>query len=726
MQSIQLVKLVKLVNLVNHSKGPSHQPLLSAFLSTFLRGGLWAWIWVIVTASGLCAIRTWALWRGWPPGTAFHARDVATAWGQGLRFDLKVSASLVWLLWPIWLIGFVKPHQRGLRPVLQSLWIGLPLMLWLLSFINVYYLDFYKHPIDSLIFGLFEDDTRAILGSIWQDFPVISVLCSLGMMAWSGLWMGHALEKRVLRGQAYLSGTWSSLFLLVLFLLLLFTAKGTLRGLPLHLQNLTVTTNPFLNEHVANGPIALNFAWDERRAAHDFEDVFSGLRARGYATPLQAAKTLGWPVQNEAAVRAHLWASVSSPFPAKRRNVIFVLMESWGAEPLYAHQAGFDTLGRLADELPHACGFHHVDAANNGTHPTLEGLLFSTPLTPLTPLPPSRGMRGDAELPWATARIFQRAGFRTLFVTSTRSGWRHLDRVLPAQGFDEVIDANWLKKQHPEAELGMWGVWDHYAFDYVQQRLATQAAEEAKNPQTRPLFVFVLTATNHTPYDLPSDYRLAPQNPTLWPGEKGGDFVPSLQAYRYSADALGHFVHTLRTGPAGPHTLIAATGDHNLRSLGNYTQPQRQPWRNRVPLAFWGLGMFNPESSGHLNCGPQTDWPASHLDVFPTLYALLGIQEPFLQTGRNLFASTPTSTPTARTSVNFEGQAQNPQGIWQLGQPSTWICINSLTSSPASNCAFPAQTDAQERARLGLIDWYIRDAVHALQQKQKAKNLRSH
>ena len=45
----------------------------------------------------------------------------------------------------------------------------------------------------------------------------------------------------------------------------------------------------------------------------------------------------------------------------------------------------------------------------------------------------------------------RQAGYHTLFVTSTRSGWRELDRVLKTQGFDEVIDANNLKAAYPEA-----------------------------------------------------------------------------------------------------------------------------------------------------------------------------------------------------------------------------------------------------------------------------------
>jgi len=86
--------------------------------------------------------------------------------------------------------------------------------------------------------------------------------------------------------------------------------------------------------------------------------------------------------------------------------------------------------------------------------PTLRWKRFciSTPITPLT-----LGDAGRRTIPWTVAQVAKEAGYQTLFVTSARSGWRDLNRVLKVQGFDEVVDANNLKEAYPEAGVGHLG-----------------------------------------------------------------------------------------------------------------------------------------------------------------------------------------------------------------------------------------------------------------------------
>ena len=50
---------------------------------------------------------------------------------------------------------------------------GVAFVYVMLSLVNLHYFGFYKTPIDSLVFGLVEDDTVAVLQTIWRDFPVI-------------------------------------------------------------------------------------------------------------------------------------------------------------------------------------------------------------------------------------------------------------------------------------------------------------------------------------------------------------------------------------------------------------------------------------------------------------------------------------------------------------------------------------------------------------------------
>ena len=62
----------------------------------------------------------------------------------------------------------------------------------MLSLVNLHYFGFYKTPIDSLVFGLVEDDTQAVLITIWEDFPVIWTLLLGAALTWGTIALHRA------------------------------------------------------------------------------------------------------------------------------------------------------------------------------------------------------------------------------------------------------------------------------------------------------------------------------------------------------------------------------------------------------------------------------------------------------------------------------------------------------------------------------------------------------
>lgn len=653
----------------------------------FVRAMLRAWLLVGPLVLVQSAVRLVQLMHFWPDGFGASRQDVAAVLWQGVRFDLKVAAVLVFvllLLWP-WLT------ERIYR-IVAAVVLGFVVVL---SVINLHYFGFYKTPIDSLVFGVFEDDTGAVFATIWRDFPVALTLLGTAALIAAGI----ALHGRLVRQTAVdkwlhpgqTGRLWVQCVLaLVSLVALLFAGKGTVREMALQKQHLTVTTSQFLNDMVPNGAIALKYAWDSRRQSQQLNDPLLGLRAMGYQTAQEAAKVLGLPADDEAAVQAALYQHPALPANTPKKNLIFFLMESWSAEPMLYQSARFDVLGRMAPTLQDACHFDNFDSAQPGTHPSLEAILFSSPITPLT-----LGDAGRKPLPSSIAIAAQKAGYHTLFLTAGRSGWRDLNRVLKTQGFDEVVDANTLREMYPEANVGLWGVWDEYIFKYLQHRMAQQP-----KPGDKPLMVFVLSVTNHPPYDLPENYTPPKLDMAQWKGETSADtLVPNLDTYRYSADLLGGFVQWLRGTPWWDNTILAGTGDHNVRSFGVYAEASRRYLIRQVPFVIWGK---------NLQCGTQQHLPASHRDMFPTLFPLVGVDAGYVQTGRNLLAAPTASPMDAPRTLFYTAESRNAQGAWQLGNPASFVCTSAKQSGDVPGCAFNPQDDAQERARIGLLDWNIR------------------
>jgi len=663
---------------------------LSRVLRGFLRGLLRAWVLVVPLVVALSLIRLGQLAYFWPAGFHASSTDIASVVVQGFRFDLKVSAVAGFLLLLVlpWVSGKVQGRIAT----------GVAFLYVMLSLVNLHYFGFYKTPIDSLVFGLVEDDTAAVLQTIWHDFPVIwTVLLGLGLTY--GSVMLHRVLVRHLRPDAVLQSRHVAIQLvlvIIVFFALVFAGKGTIREMALQRQHLTVTTSPFLNDMVPNGPIALKYAWDSRGQSQNLQNPIAGLKAMGFDSPLAAAEVLGLPHGSEAEVKAALIAHAPLPANAPKKNLIFFLMESWSAEPMLYQSPKFDVLGRMVPTLESACHFRNFDSAQPGTHPSLEAILFSSPITPLT-----LGDVGRKPIPWSIPKVVKDAGYQTLFVTSARSGWRDLNRVLAVQGFDEVVDANNLKEAYPDATLGIWGVWDSYVFKYLDKRLAAQPAD-------KPLFVFVLTSTNHPPYDLPADYHRVPRDMSLWKGETSSDtLLLNLDSYHYAADLLGGFVQGLQKSPLWKNTIVAATGDHNVRSFGIYAEASRRYLARQVPFVIWGQGM------GGAACGPQEALPASHRDMFTTLLPLIGVNGPYVNAGRDLLR-TPQATPMdAPRTLFFTGESRNAQGQWQLGNKASFACSSPPTSQPAgADCQFNALDDQQERARYGLLDWNVRISLN--------------
>jgi phosphoglycerol transferase MdoB-like AlkP superfamily enzyme len=663
---------------------PLIRTYLSATLRGFLRGLLRAWVLVVPLVVALSLIRLGQLAYFWPQGFSAPASDITSVLIQGFRFDLKVSASAGFLL--LLVLPWVSGKVQG------RIALGLSGVFVLLSLINLHYFGFYKTPIDSLVFGLVEDDTAAVLQTIWRDFPVVWTLLLAVVLTLASSWFHVRLVTR-LKPDAVLQSRHIAIKLVaavVVFFALVFAGKGTLREMALQRQHLTVTTSQFLNDMVPNGVIALKYAWDSRGQSQNLQDPLLGLKAMGFDSPLAAAQILGLPYGSEMEVKAALTAHAALPAGSAKKNLVFFLMESWSAEPMLYQAPKFDVLGRLAPTLQSACHFSNFDSAQPGTHPSLEAILFSSPITPLT-----LGDVGRKPIPWAIPKIIKAAGYQTLFVTSARSGWRDLNRVLKVQGFDEVVDASTLKEAYPEADLGIWGVWDHYVFKYLTKRMAAQPAD-------KPLFVFVLTATNHPPYDLPADYQRVPRDMALWKGETTSDTLRlNLDTYHYATDLLGGFVQEMQSGPLARTTLVAATGDHNVRSFGIYAEPSRRYLMRQVPFVIWGDG---------LHCGDQQSLPASHRDMFTTLLPLAGVQGPYVNTGRNLLLPAPTQPDplNAPRAMFFTGDVRNTHGMWQLGQKNTFVCTSAPSKQPVANCEFNALDDQQERARYALLDWNVR------------------
>ncbi|MBT1433878.1 LTA synthase family protein [Dickeya dianthicola] len=605
---------------------------------------------------------------------------VRLMWLTGLRYDLRAVSIL---LAPLLVIGLlISLHRIGWR-WLQRIapWYlgGCAFLVSLIAIINYFYYQTYHTYIDIFAFGLIDDGPLAVLTTIWQDYPVVVSLLLVSLFAWLNGRLGRKTllsvrQPRLLSRQVFV------VYLLISLLLFFAMIRGSLSTFPLRRNDSQISSVAILNKLAPNGLMASAWAMGDRGDDIRFEPV---TRTAGEQLRAQSGLTT-----LEARTPVNPWLA------AHRPNVVMALMESMGSNMLvYDHLPDNDMLSALRPHFASDFVFRHFVSEGNGTAPTFAALFFQSPIQNLSHSSAQYKMLDDT--PYAT---YKKAGYKVIFITSGSRMWRNLGTYLPRLGVDEIYDQSSLMERYPES-LGMltdWGVPDEFAFRLAQRLLA-----EAHQP----LFISILTVTNHPPYKVPANYQPQPVHagPEMMAhAEVNQQEQESIAAtYQYATHALGEFISAVKSSPVGESTLIAATGDHQMRRL-KAQYPHEQFLDRAVPFY-----LYVPKT-----ILAQTTWrfdslrPGSHKDIFPTLYAYSLSDTPYYALGgRNMLAEQDDAT---RAFGYNQVLWIDEQGVMPIGSNGRylWDPANPMLTQAV---AHPVSTEQQQRttAYPALLHWQI-------------------
>lgn len=532
----------------------------------------------------------------------------------GMRFDAKLMASL---LIPNILLSFLLlPLPRYFISFYRRFWLCLGLVMlffiFLLSFINHFFFSFYQSPINALIFGFLEDDTTAILATVWRDWPIVSLTILLLIISLLPILLVFYLTRKPPQKRPL----WLSLAtVFASFLALLIVARGSLGVFPLGKMDMAIAEHSFINNLVPSGAWALYEAATQRSKSQIKKDPLAGLHSLGFTNPQQAAQAI-----DKKQTASEILSTTSAATNSNKPHVVLNIMESFGSAVLdYDHPLDNDLLGELRQHLSYLDHFKRAIAFENGTHPTLEALLFDTPISPLT-----QGEFTYKKYQNSIAAIFKQAGYNTVFITAGSISWRNLQTALSLQGFDKLYGQASIKQRFVNTSSNVWGVDDEWMYKYAQQILAKS---------DKPIFMVLLSISNHPPYKIPKHY--APKKLQL---NAMGDKLASskqlalslLQTYQYANNALGVFLTDLKQRQLLDKTIFAATGDHSSRSIFSYPDNKYLHKKYGVPI------LMHIPAAYTLGKAQLNDW-VSHQDIITTLldHALVGAKIP--KVGRNMY-----------------------------------------------------------------------------------------
>lgn len=304
-------------------------------------------------------------------------------------------------------------------------------------------------------------------------------------------------------------------------------------------------------------------------------------------------------------------------------NVIMITVESLSAD-FMEHFGNTQKLMPVLDSLASAnLLFTNMYATGTRTVRGMEALTLAAP-----PTPGSSVVRREGNEKLTTVgHIFEKAGYSRAFFYGGDGYFDNMNEYFGSNGFDiidrgrnikldDVYETKRTVIQDDQVHFeNAWGISDEDLFAAV-----TRGAD-AEFKQGKPFYNFVMTTSNHRPFTFPEGkIKYASGS-----GREG--------AVRYTDYAIGEFLKNISNKPWYKNTVIIIVADHCASSAG----------RNEIDINKYHIPcvILNLPKKG----SQVIDKMCSQIDIYPTLFSLLGWKYESNLYGKNLFD--PTYQPRA-------------------------------------------------------------------------------
>ncbi len=497
----------------------------------------------------------------------------------GFRFDLKIIAFFYAPVLLVALLCIASSKAFSLFLKIFKFYNSFAIFtIFIFAIINFFYFKTYDKCIDAFFFAAGNEDPKAVFLTILQDYPVITGLIGIviGLIAISFVYkrLNNYLNKHLIYPKRSLSVV--TLIVLVIFATVSF-ARGTFTTFPLRQMHAQVSDKQVINYAIPNGVIAFYWAYNWNKKAVSIPVVLlpqikADFENLGIKTSDQDFKTLVEPLK--VTTKPNEFLATHKP------NIIFNVMESMSYHMFtYDNVAeGRDLYGSLRQHVKEDFFFENFLSEGNGTSDSLTRLFVSSPDMNL-----STSAYTKKDYIFNMVKTMKQAGYKTIFITAASASWRNYNNFLVDLGFDEIIERNEVERNFPNATSGTWGVDDEFLFRQTYKTLD----EDRSN---KPLFIMTLSITNHPPYRVPQEYKHETLNipKDILDRFPYKDTEVIFETFRYANDQLGKFISKIKDTPRfKDNTVIAATGDHNLRGIGYSQYPKELYLGFQVPFYLY-------------------------------------------------------------------------------------------------------------------------------------------
>ena len=624
--------------------------------------------------------------------------EVLYAFFYGFRYDSMV---LSYMLFPLYLLSILVSLVRSgfifrffqLISVLYLFIFSIIIPFILISDLSFY--SYFQDHINILFFGLIEDDTAALMESIWNNYPLGIALSSFAFYAVVSLVILLKVFKKIPINRAKRKGSSFQFLAILLGTLILFVggSRGGFGQFVLAPKYADFSRHEFINSIALNGVISLDRAVRLRLQSNS--DNFNVAKKMGYSNNYQKAFSDFLGVEIAPTKEEFLLDLIKRKTPfskaikEEKLNVIVLVMESFGGHWIQYNSPSFNFMSGLEKHFEEDYYFKNFISSENGTIGSLVAISSNLPHIPgKRYLSESKYMQIPLD---SAAHIpYLNSGYETNFVYGGKLGWRDIGKYMRFQKYHNIVGENEIITQ-----LGLdknkqngteWGLYDEYFFDFIYKQLTS-----TKTPQ----FILGLSTSNHPPFKVPDHFKakelIIPMDLESKISREKDLFIKRFEAFQYANDSLSKFISKIKESEIGKRTLIAVTGDHNFWGFMNYDNKEMY---SKYTVPFY---IYVPSKIKVPNA--NLDKVGSHEDIMPTLYNLSLSEVEYLSFGEDLFST------GASFAMNSQIQA-SANGLIYKNKAYNWTEIPNAGDTIEDQGVL-SELLKRYKSTLTLVDFYL-------------------
>jgi hypothetical protein len=550
--------------------------------------------------------------------------DVILVFLSATRFDVSTASTVILLpvLGTLLLLPFSKSLRKPWRMITH--WYS-QICLYttvLLIIMSHYYFYYYQDNFNSYFWSFWDNwqTSKIVIWSIYDELPILKLSTSL-LMLLTFLNLIPKIINPLISPLSFLFNKKVSMLLIPLVLLI--GVRGTLDRLPLSMQRYRGQTSAITHLNLVHGNpyYELYSSWLEERDTSDISMVNKFLKRSKNIIPEWFATIAGLDDRRKFRGIDESTFYLEYEIPALRKkylkqkpkHIVFIFMESQ-PDWLSNYKEG-DFQNKILKNKEHikknSLSFNHHFQASNGTIDNIIKINLSIPSNN------HYRIAFDPEIykPFSTTfpRIMESQGYMPLFFYGGSLNEGRLYSLIPKLGYQKFFGESSIQN----VTKIRYGVHDGDLFELVHQKLM-----KAKQPT----FSFVMTLSNHAPYEVPENFvgQVTSSNAPSKLKKRILDednFDKRMRALAYADHALGEFFRKAKNSLYFKETLFVLTADHS-HSFALKWEPEEQYQLKIIPLYFYSPGLL--KTSNTVN-----DSLSSHIDILPTILSLI-IEKPVM------------------------------------------------------------------------------------------------